>query len=84
MNAYGSTDGPLLYENLVRNSTSRGNAYTNSSSNNNSSYQSQQEDAMFNKAQRWEASRKLKLEKERKERERKEKEICTFKPKIDR
>ena len=39
---------------------------------------------MFIKAQRWEASRKLKLEKERKERERKEKEICTFKPKIDR
>ena len=82
MNAYGSTDGPLLYEDLIRNSTSHGNAYTNSSSN--SSNQPQQEDAMFIKAQRWEASRKLKLEKERKERERKEKEICTFKPKIDR
>jgi hypothetical protein len=74
---YDGSDGPLLYEDLVR-STGGGGPRGRGGGSANSA-----ETAMYLKTQRWNEARQQKLEKERKERERQEKQICTFKPKID-
>ena len=87
-----SNDGPVLYEDFVRNKTSynsRGNpaaqstlynpAYHSLTQQNNGSNPAQ---AIYSKSQRWNEMRETKLEKERKERERRELQECSFRPNI--
>ena len=69
-----SSDGPLLYEDIVQTNNNRYHSGGSSSS---------AQDAMYLKSRKWNEARQQRIEKERKERERQEKQICTFKPKID-